>query len=136
MTLRSRAAEDPTINLTPMIDVVFLLVIFFMVGTKFGEQEGRIDVDLPGVGQLSSMSRGPDERIIDVGRSGELALDGRPVDLPTLRQELARARQAFPGLRVVVRGDSAGTLQGFTEVLQVCRYAGIEQMGIGVRTLR
>ncbi len=50
MAIRRPRTEDATINLTPMIDVVFLLVIFFMVGSKFSEAESRIKVNVPMVG--------------------------------------------------------------------------------------
>ena len=66
MSRRRSITEDASINLTPMIDVVFLLVIFFMVGSHFGDAEGRIDVSVPGVGELNSMTRVPDERLVEV----------------------------------------------------------------------
>ena len=52
MSVRRQRSEDATINLTPMIDVVFLLVIFFMVGSKFSEAESRIKVNVPSVGEM------------------------------------------------------------------------------------
>ena len=71
MSNRRVKAEDVTINLTPMIDVVFLLVIFFMVGSKFSEAESRINVQVPSVGEMRSLSRTPDERVVEVTADGQ-----------------------------------------------------------------
>ena len=49
MPIKLNSAEEPTLNLTPMIDIVFLLIIFFMVGTKFTEIEQELEVSIPQV---------------------------------------------------------------------------------------
>ncbi len=79
MSRRRSSIEDPSINLTSMIDVVFLLLMFFMAGTHFGEGWGRIEVNVPGVGELRSMSRMPDERLVEITEQGVLTLDAKPV---------------------------------------------------------
>lgn len=136
MALRQSRGEDPTINLTPMIDVVFLLVIFFLVGSKFSEREGRIPVNVPGVGQPQAMVRGPDKRVVEVSREGAIHLDGIQVTAEQLQAELRRAAAAYPGLGVVVRGDAAGTLDGYARVLSICSNSGIEHLDVAVATLR
>lgn len=123
-------------NLTPMIDVVFLLVIFFMVGAKFTDQENRIQVNVPGVGNLRPMARGPDERIVELTSSGDVMLDSQPVTLVDLQGTLAAAHASYPNIRVTVRGDGNGSLQQFAEVLQACRSSGVENLGIAVRPMR
>ncbi len=87
-----------------MIDVVFLLVIFFMVGSKFSESESRIKVSVPSVGQLRSITRTPDERVVVVAPDGTVSLDGVAVTLPELRSSLAAQQANYPGLKVAVRG--------------------------------
>ena len=136
MARRQHSPEEPSINLTPMIDVVFLLVIFFMVGSRFGEAENRIAVDVPGVGNLQAMVRGPDERVVEVTGDGRVSLDGQPVTLDDLRGQLQVAQAGYPALKVVVRGDASGSFQNIAEVLQVCRSSGVEHLGIAVRSVR
>lgn len=136
MALRQPRGEDPTINLTPMIDVVFLLVIFFLVGTKFSEREGRIPVNVPGVGQPQAMVRGPDKRVVEVTRDGAIYLDGEHVTAEQLRMELHRAAAAYPELGVVVRGDAAGTLDIYARVLSICSNSGVEHLDVAVTTLQ
>lgn len=133
---RRNATEEPTINLTPMIDVVFLLIIFFMVGTKFSDSESRIDVNLPRVDQNQSLVRGPDRRVVSINQFGETSLDDQPMALDQIRQTLALQAASFPELKVVVGGDAQVSHQQFVEVMQTIRAAGINQIGISTRGLR
>lgn len=119
-----------------MIDVVFLLVIFFMVGAKFSQQEGRIPVNVPGVGSPSAMVRGPDKRIVEVTRDGIVYLDGTQVSMDDLQRYLQSARASFPDLGVIVRGDGGGTLDTYAKVLSVCSVAGIQRLDVAVKSLR
>ncbi|QDS92060.1 biopolymer transport protein ExbD [Roseimaritima multifibrata] len=134
--MRRRSAEEATLNLTPMIDVVFLLVIFFMVGAKFTEQESQIPINLPGVGQLNPMVRGPDRRTVDLTPDGQVTLDGQPVSLAQLRSDLQVAHASYPDLQVSVRADASESLARFTEILHVCRSSGVENLGIAVQPQR
>ena len=136
MARRRRTREEVTINLTPMIDVVFLLEIFFMVGSHFGEPEGRIEVNVPGVGELRSMTREPDERLVEVGGDGRVTLDSQTVTLDQLAAQLHDAYQQYPQIRVAVRGDGEASFQRVAEVLQVIRSTGVQQMGIAAKTTR
>jgi biopolymer transport protein ExbD len=133
MPLKTHLDEQPSVNLTPMIDIVFLLIIFFMVGTKFVELERKIAVQVPAVQDAPTLTAAPEKRIINVHRDGEIALDGRSVTLEQRRVELVAARQEYAELGVVVRGDAEGAFQNVAAVLNACRLAGIAEMGISVR---
>lgn len=119
-----------------MIDVVFLLVIFFMVGSHFGEAEGRIEVNVPGVGELRSMTRVPDERLVEVTGDGLITLDNTIVSEQQLADQLRFARSQYPDIKVAVRGDGQSSFQRVAEVLQVIRSTGVTQMGIAARSTR
>lgn len=134
MSNRRTSPEDVTINLTPMIDVVFLLVIFFMVGSKFSEAESRIQVQVPSVGQLQSIARAPDQRVIEVTGDGVIQFDGQPMTLDQLKSTLQTQVQNYPGLKVAVRGDGANSFQRIAEVLHVVRASGVEKMDLAARS--
>ena len=136
MARRRRSTEDASVNLTPMIDVVFLLVIFFMVGAHFGQPEGRIQVNVPGVGELRPMTREPDERLVEVTSDGRVMLDNRPVSIDELADQIRYAYQQYPQIRVAVRGDGETSFQRVAEVLQVIRSTGVQQMGIAAKSAR
>ena len=59
MPLKTHVDEQPTLNLTPMIDIVFLLIIFFMVGTKFSELERKIGLKVPEVAGAEALTAAP-----------------------------------------------------------------------------
>ena len=134
MSNRRSAPEEVSINLTPMIDVVFLLVIFFMVGSKFSEAESRIQVQVPSVGQLKSIARVPDERVIEVAEDGTIRFNGQVVSLDDLKQTLQLQVQNYPALKVAVRGDGANSFQRIAEVLHVVRSSGVEKMDLAAKT--
>lgn len=136
MPLKTHNDEQPTLNLTPMIDIVFLLIIFFMLGTKFtelSEAEKNIPLEVPQVASGAAMTPAPEKRVINVYRDGRVALDREEMSLPDLVGELSRAREEYADLGVIVRGDAKGTFQNVASVLSACRKAGISDMGISVR---
>ena len=136
MSSRNRQSEDATINLTPMIDVVFLLVIFFMVGSKFSEAESRINVNVPTVGEMRSITRAPDERVVAVAIDGTITLDDQPMTISQLTSTLRTQHQNYPGMKVAVRGEATGSLQQTVEVLHAVRSSGVDQIGISTQRMR
>ncbi len=133
MPLKTHVDEQPTLNLTPMIDIVFLLIIFFMVGTKFTEMERSIALQVPEVGEAGPQTAAPERRVINVFRDGHVSLDQRLVTLDELTSQLSSARRQYADLGVVVRGDSEVPFQNVANVLGACRAAQISEMGISVR---
>jgi biopolymer transport protein ExbD len=121
------------LNLTPMIDIVFLLIIFFMVGTKFVEMERKIEVQVPQVSKAASLAPAPEKRVINVYSDGQISLDREIVSLEQLTSQLAAARSQNEDLGVIVRGDAGGSFQNVASVLNAVRQAGVSQMGISVR---
>ena len=120
-------------NMTPMIDVVFLLLIFFMVGTKMSDSERSIALKVPVVSDAAPLTEPPNSREILVYEDGRIELDQRTVTIESLREELAAAKREYADLGVIVRGDAKGAFQNVATVLSACREAGIDDMGISVR---
>jgi len=133
MPLKTHLDEQPTLNLTPMIDIVFLLIIFFMVGTKFSELERKIGLRVPEVTNAEALTAAPEPRVVNVYRDGRITLDRTPVTLKELTQSLAAARSQYSELGVLVRGDAKGQFQRVAEVLNACKQAGVRELGISVR---
>ncbi|MCC9602063.1 biopolymer transporter ExbD [Stieleria sp. JC731] len=133
MGKRNRSNEDVTINLTPMIDVVFLLVIFFMVGSKFSESESSIDVSVPAVGAASPMSRVPDDRIVSLTREGQLLLNDQPVTKEQLVEQLSNEFAQYPALNVIVRADSDTSIQDYASIALLVRQTGVKKIAMAVK---
>jgi biopolymer transport protein ExbD len=124
--------DAPAINLTPMIDIVFNLIIFFMVSTRFTEIERKVDLSVPKVGGTGTLKEVPRSRTINIYRDGALALDSQPVTLVELRNSLAAAHRQYEGLKVTIRGDGLAYYQNVAAVMTACQQAGISEMGIAV----
>ncbi len=125
--------EDPQLNLTPMIDVVFLLIIFFMVGTQFTQRERQFEVELPKVTDAQPLTSRPDDIVINVLKDGTIVVDGRPILLKQLEQLLREAQHNYPDQAVIIRGDAAGRYQSIMDVLAACHRANILHISLANR---
>jgi biopolymer transport protein ExbD len=134
MPLKITTQDDlPTLNLTSMIDVLFLLIIFFMVATKFDEMERNIDVAVPQVAHAGEGETPPQPLIVTVLADGQTQLDGNPVTSNELIARLAGAKTPLTEPTVVIRGDSQCAFQHVAAALAACRQAGVSDLGITVR---
>ena len=139
MPLKIQRDDQTSINLTPMIDIVFLLIIFFMVGTKFSElneTERDIAIQVPAVTDAQALTSAPRKRVINVYQDGRIVLDQASVTIDELHRELAAARQQYRKLGVVVRGDADSRYQNIANVIATCRKADISDLNISVREVQ
>lgn len=125
MPLKTASIEEPNLNLTPMIDIVFLLIIFFMVGTRFTEMEREFDVQLPTVSDAQPLTSLPDEIVINIQEDGTLLVEGKQQSFTDLETLLVAAKRRYAEQSVVVRGDGEGRYQHVADVLAVCRRTGV-----------
>ena len=116
-----------------MIDVVFLLIIFFMVATKFAEVERDIDLNLPEVAAAAPLTSAPKQRVVSIQADGQVLLDGEEIALPALTKLLKAAQQEYPQLSVVIRGDATCAFQHVAAALSACKDANISELGITVK---
>lgn len=130
MPLRTESLEEPQLNLTPMIDIVFLLIIFFMVGTRFSEIEQQYDIELPSANAVEPMSSRPDAMILNVARTGEVTISGQLVSMNELQTQLEKARAAYAEQAVLIRGDGEGTYQQIVDVMDICHKARIHSFSL------
>jgi biopolymer transport protein ExbD len=133
MPLKTHQDDIPAINLTPMIDIVFQLIIFFMVGARFTELEKKVDLSVPQVAGAAKLPRAPERRVINVYRDGRLELNRSPVSLDNLTRLLADDQRQYTDVGVVIRADAEGPFQHVAGVMTACRQAGISDLGISVR---
>lgn len=127
---RRTAEDEPTLNLTPMIDVVFQLLIFFMVATTFLDPEKEIEIELP-----EAVSGAPsddvDEIIINIMEDGSIVLSGETVDDESLLARLKAAAQANPDLPVTIRADRLARHGRTVLVMDACSQAGLANLAVG-----
>jgi biopolymer transport protein ExbD len=133
MPLKTHLDDEPTLNLTAMLDVMFLLIIFFMLGTRFVDEERKIGLRLPEVVDRGTLSDPPAQKVINVYPDGTITLDQAQVTTEELTTRLAGVRKQYADLGVLVRGDARSDLQRITSVLNACKQAGVRELGITVR---
>ncbi len=133
MPLKTIQDEPPALNLTPMIDVVLMLIVFFLVGTEFTDLERRLKLEVPRVADRGALQVAPAARVVNVYQDGRITLDREAITLDELTRELALARKQYGEQGVIVRGDGSGRVDRIVAVLNACRQAGIEDLGISVR---
>lgn len=133
MPLKLHEDDMPAINLTPMIDIVFNLIIFFMVGARFTEMERQVSLNVPKVAEASKLPTLPEKCVINVRQDGQIFLNQDLVSVEQLTARLGDARRQQEKLRAILRADSDGKVQNMAAVLTACRVAGVEDIAISVR---
>lgn len=126
MKFRRERLNEPEINLTPLIDVVFLLLIFFMVSTTF-DRSSELAIELP---EASPVLEAKNEETVDVGvdAKGRFYVNGRPLvngQIDTLREALLSAH-ASTEIPVVLNADGAAPYQAVITVMDA-----VQQLGYG-----
>lgn len=127
MRLDTEDHDDGSLSLTPLIDVVFLLLIFFLVSTTFAKEEVEMDLALP---QARSGKAGTEGRyiVIQFSREGSLLLAGRKVTLEGLQQKLQAQARRDRSRAVLIRGDVDARYGLFAKVMDACRSARLEKI--------
>ncbi|MBW7907635.1 MAG: biopolymer transporter ExbD [Kiritimatiellae bacterium] len=126
MNFRSNAKSEPlAFQMTPMIDVVFLLLCFFVSSQIFAQWETEIDITLPTARTGEVPQRLPGEIIVNILASGEVIVNGRSLDSEQLGSMLSRVVTLFPGQPVLIRADKTTAYEHVIRVLDLCRQADI-----------
>lgn len=124
MKLARRHGNQPGFMLAPMIDVTFLLLIFFMLTTKITQEEVKLDVKLP----IASNAVVPEDLtnrdIINIDGEGVYYLKNDPVDKETLTKYLRQRFIDFPPLRLYVRADRDTPARKIKEIMRLAAQAG------------
>ena len=115
------------LELTPMIDVVFLLMIFFLVASKLDEADRFIDVVLPKASAAKPLTSRPREFLVNIDRDGKYFVGARPVSLADLQGQLKQAAADNPKRQtVIVRADENVAHKFVVAAMNACVEAGIE----------
>lgn len=126
MIINAKTADaGPAIELTPVIDIVFLLLIFFLVATTFQQAEREIQVALPEAESASPLSAVLREIVINVRADGSLIVGGAAMALEDLRSLVRDATERNPDQKVSVRGDKDAPYGSVARVLDVCKASGV-----------
>jgi biopolymer transport protein ExbD len=129
-----RSGVIANLSLTPLIDVVFLLLIFFLVTSQFEEEERRLNIVLPSATSASPMVHRPREIIVDVDAQGNVYLRGQPTTLVELEKLLVAAVvENASNQSVIIRADGSASFQPVVSVMDLCNRAGVTDYSVTTR---
>jgi biopolymer transport protein ExbD len=132
MNLRPRRVEEPEVNLISLIDVILMLVVFFMLSSTFID-EGRVRIRLPQADTVATRSERASPLVLGVTSSGSYSLNGRELvnaSAATLRAALIAAAGAQRDQRVTVRADADASHQSVVRALDVLGKLGFREINI------
>lgn len=138
MKMTPEALEDPELNVAPLIDLVFLLLVYFMVTASLVRSEADLGIKLPGMLAQAETVDMVDEQMIEVFPDGRVELNGRPYDRPNdphmpeltallVRYRLSSENMGAPPL-VTIWAEDETPHQRVIDVLNACAEAGIENI--------
>ena len=116
-----------TVEMTPLIDMVFLLLIFFLVATTFHQTEREMQIALPQAAFTGPISTALREIIINVDSEGSIIVSGRTIEPDDLRTMIEQAIGSNPDQKVTLRGDRDTAYANIVRVLDICKGAGIQE---------
>ena len=115
-----------TLSMTPMIDIVFLLLIFFLVTARFAPEDREIDVPLPDASEAMPLTIAPKELFINIDEAGTFLVNGQTLDENELEELLVRAVTNNPvNQAVIIRSHRRAAVEYSVTAINLCKRAGI-----------
>lgn len=113
------------LSMTPLIDVVFLLLIFFLVASRLSQEDRELDIPLPSAANAMPMTVEPQEMIVNIDEDGIIIVNSRPYDIKQFERMLSQTIADNPlGQSVLIRADRRVSLQTPVDVMDTCLQTG------------
>ena len=130
MRRKIRKQDDTGIDLTPMMDIVFIMLIFFIVTTSFVKETG-VDIDRPNAETAERDEKG--NILVAITSSNEIWIDKRRVDLKAVRANLERLKIEYPEGSVIIQADKESRSGFLVEAMDQIRLAGVQNISIAAK---
>ena len=124
---RKRIREESNLDLTPMLDIVFIMLIFFIVTTSFIKESG-IEVNRPNAETAERDQKG--NILVAISENNEIFIDRRKVDLRAIRPNIIRLKAETPEWFVIIQADKASQTGLLVEAMDQIRLAGVQEISI------
>ncbi len=142
MNIVAAGKDDEEFQMSAMIDIVFLLLIYFLVTTSLAKSEADLGIKLPGTVVQTTTLKMPDEQVIEIAADGQVLLNGQTFDPPSQREmprlvaTLIRFRQASDATgnpaMISIQADESVRHQRVIDVMNACAIAGIKNVTFGM----
>ncbi|MEZ5525840.1 MAG: biopolymer transporter ExbD [Pseudomonadales bacterium] len=128
--LTQRIEEEQAIDLTPMLDVVFIMLIFFIVTASFVKETGA-DIHRP---DSNTAEKKEDASIlVAINAQGEIWIDQRRIDARATRANIQRLRAEKPGGSLVIQADKQARAETIMQVMDAARQAGVRDIALAAQ---
>lgn len=118
-------SKPASLALTSMLDVIFLLLCFFVTASVYSQWESEISIQLPTAETSDEPNRLPGEVIVNVTDNGFVRLNGMNVELVDLETRLSKLAKIYPDQSVIIRADRVTKYEHLVKVIDTCRKAGV-----------
>ena len=136
MKFQTREPEKADFPLAPMVDVVFLLLIFFIATMQYSQSERELNISVPVAEEGADARQTVGEIIVNVHESGEVVVDKTMMDKKQLFDKLQRIAAVHKNQAIRIRGDGKVEYQKIVEVIDVCQKAGIPNISFATQVQR
>ena len=127
--------ESEGLPLAPLIDIVFLTLVFFMVTTTYSSLETELDIVLPTAETASEVARAQGEIVINLRADGSIVVNQRTLEIDALQDVLKRISSHFPEGSVIIHGDTTAQLGRALAIVDACRQANIANISFATGRL-
>jgi biopolymer transport protein ExbD len=133
---RETEGGSEIINMSSLLDVMFILIIFFLATTTFKEEERDIQVSLPQDTEGTTLSSADKVIVINVRKSGAYVLLDQQVTVEEMKQVLADELKEDPNQKVLIRADQEALHGYVARAVSMCKHAGVHEANIGYQLPR
>ena len=123
--VRKNRSKAPQLALTSMLDVIFLLLCFFVTASVFSQWESEIAIKLPSASTAEEPDRLPGEIIVNLAKDGRTTVNGTALSLDDLKVRLAKVAKFYPDQAVIIRADKEVRYERLVEIIDTCREANV-----------
>jgi biopolymer transport protein ExbD len=126
--MKFRRREAPHIigfQIAPMVDILLVLLVFFIVTWSFARKEMELDVKVPTAESATESRSVMNQTVLNVKADGTVVWNRKPIALPDLQVKLKQLSGLFPDYAIILRGDEKASYKAIVNVLDICREANI-----------
>ena len=127
---RSRAAA---VQMSSLMDVIFLLLCFFVTTSVFSQWETEISITLPTAKSATVPGRMPGEIILNLAKDGTVSVNGQTLTLADVTERLTRIAKLYPGQPVIIRADKETAYESLVGVIDACRTADVWNFSLATK---
>lgn len=130
---KKQRARPQGLQMTALMDVIFLLLCFFVTTSVFSQWESEIAIALPSAKSATVPGRMPGEIILNVSSQGVVTINGQVLTLEDLTSRLSRLAKLYPGQPVVIRADKETSYESLVAVIDACRTADVWNFSLATK---